>query len=148
MVAVSQQREDAGAIEMWRYIWELVDILGPNGMSDEEDDEEYLQGDDDDGFRKTPILKVLQSEWRNKYFNVIFTRLDKLPRVEERIFRLYGKPRIPRYRVDQVSGRKAPPYLPRSFFAPSFLKKMPGYKQRDLKMREEPFLLREVQFED
>ena len=146
MVLVSRQRGDADAVAMWEYVWKIVDKLGHGGMSDDEDDEDEIQ-QEDGHFRTTPILKTLRSMWRHPYFLSLFQQLDKLPGVEAAIFRLNGKKRIVRQRVDKVSGRPPPPNLPRSFFDNEFLHGYPAYRLHELKISAESFVLHKVRFE-
>ena len=146
MHRVSIQRNDVAAAEMWKYVWEATDRLGHNGMSDEEDDEMALQ--QPDGIvRPTLVRKILKSNWRHRYFVDLYKFLDKVPGVEELVFRLCGKPRIPRVRVEQVSERTPPVHLPASFYSPSYLQKRSKFLIRDLKLSPDPFPLRQIHFQ-
>ena len=146
MVRVSFERGDSNAVAVWKYIFKLLDRIGHNGMSDEEDDEMLLQGDDGK-LRKTLVKKILRSIWRHPYFQDLFAFIDKLPEVESLIFRLSGVRRIPRIRVDQVSKREAPPGLPRSFYWDEYLEGKPSFIQvKELKISDEKFDLLQIKF--
>ena len=147
MLQVSVQRNDPDAVAVWKYVWSLIDKLGHNGMSDEEDDEMVLQ-QPDGTMRLTHVRKILKLIWRHPYFSELFKFLDKLPGVEDLVFRLCGKQRIERVRVEQESDREPPPNLPKSFYRPNYLEQIPSYRIRDYKLSTERIRLREIHFDE
>ena len=116
MLLVSRNRRDNAAEEFWSYVLVVVDTLGHNGMSDEEEDDEEME--DARGGSRILVrkIKILKSSWRHEYFEELFHYVDMTRLFEQHIFRAHGGKSVERERVDQVSERLPPKNIPRSFF--------------------------------
>ncbi|THH18713.1 hypothetical protein EUX98_g8911, partial [Antrodiella citrinella] len=142
MVAVSRARGDKESLDFWKYVWEVVSMLGTNGMSE---DELVIESSVEAG---RPVQKSLRhvftSSWRHPAISDLFDYVDATRSVEGHIFQLSRLKAGRRVHVSKISDRMAPPGLPKSFFKPRFFDKMEEWEVDNYKLRDSDYVLREL----
>ncbi|KAJ3753864.1 hypothetical protein FB446DRAFT_607317, partial [Lentinula raphanica] len=132
MVRHCRERNDHAGLTFWRYVLQVLDALGHDGMSDEEGTEIDVNNQ---GFvRKHPAKKILVLYWRHPWFRDLFQRVDSAPAVEKLIFRRSRSSRMPRIAVSQQSQRPPPKGLPVTFFRPQYLESLLAVDKEDLQI--------------
>ncbi|THH20981.1 hypothetical protein EUX98_g8481 [Antrodiella citrinella] len=140
MVAVSRARDDEDALAFWKYVWDVVTMLGTNGMSEDElVTESVVEGGQS---TRQSFRHVFTSSWRHPAVSDLFDYVDRTRFVEGHIFQLSRLKPGRRVHVDKVSQRRAPPGLPKSFFKPGFFDKMEEWEVESYKLREPDYLLK------
>ena len=139
MIRVCRDRNNVEGEEFWTYVLMLTQMLGPQGMSDEEDaDQPVTRGA---VTIQEPVKAILDLEFRNPYFRRLFEVVDSTKILERMIFNRLGKEPMKRVRIELVSNRSPPNGLPKSFFNPRYLEKLmehelDGLFGRDFELRE------------
>ncbi|THU94025.1 hypothetical protein K435DRAFT_669157, partial [Dendrothele bispora CBS 962.96] len=140
MKQASQDAGDDASQDYWKYVYNVIGLLGHEGMSDEEDGAE---ANDEHAYEQVIHVKnVLTMAWRNPEIRELMQLVDATPGVEAAIFRQVGRAKLPRRRVDKVSTRATPKHIPPSFFDPTYLQSLPQIRQINLHMRKKDFPLR------
>lgn len=115
MVSYCRRQENSDGLAMWQYALAVVDRLGVDGMSEEEDGEAEIEG------TRTRVLNVLKSLWRHDSITSLLHEVDRTRRVESKIFARAGGSIIPRIHVETLDDDRFPPRgLPPSFFKPGY----------------------------
>ncbi|KAJ3766718.1 hypothetical protein FB446DRAFT_653351 [Lentinula raphanica] len=137
MIGVCRERGDQSGVDFWSYGLNATEILGDNGMSDEEDDVREVEVE---GIKvKQNVKVVLQSYWRHPDFDDLFNIMGQAPVLEKLIFHRAGAGRIPRIRSNKLSHRSPPTDLPREFFHEEFLEPLFPHELMELKLAEYSF---------
>ncbi|KAJ3766149.1 hypothetical protein FB446DRAFT_794374 [Lentinula raphanica] len=137
MIGVCRERGDQSGVDFWSYGLNVTEILGDNGMSDEEDDAREVEVE---GVKVRQNVKiVLQSYWRHPDIDDLFNIMGQAPVLEKLIFHRAGAHRIPRIRSNKLSHRSPPTDLPREFFREDFLTPLFPHEIMELKFAEYPF---------
>ncbi|KAG7086299.1 hypothetical protein E1B28_002263 [Marasmius oreades] len=144
MIAISDGREDQKAVEFWKYVSDVTEVLGMDGMSDEEKDVEEVMGTMSGVTSQNDIVKVLKLPWRHSLINALYKSMDEIKKYEELVVRSTGSMR--RTCVDQISTRRTPIKLPLSVFADGFLVNMRDYERDKLKLSGH-FVVRDFRYE-
>lgn len=131
MEKITQSRKDEQGLAFWRYVANLVDELGAEGMSDEEEVEVPVEG------RQTTrkAKKILKMPWRNPHIEQLMLRLDETPHLEAHIFSRSGSKKMERFRCEELSSRLPPSGYRCSYFSPKWLTTLMDYELKDLKIR-------------
>ncbi|KAJ3765137.1 hypothetical protein FB446DRAFT_655660 [Lentinula raphanica] len=137
MLGVCRERGDQSGVDFWSYGLNVTEILGDNGMSDEEDDTREVEVE---GIKvKQNVKVVLHLYWRHPDLDDLFKLMDTAPALEKLIFHRAGAGRIPRVRSNKLSHRSPPTDLPREFFREDFLAPLFPHELMELKLAEYPF---------
>ncbi|KAJ3751988.1 hypothetical protein EV361DRAFT_180950 [Lentinula raphanica] len=137
MLGVCRERGDQSGVDFWAYGLNVTEVLGDNGMSDEEDDAREVEVE---GVKvKQNVKVILQSYWRHPDLNDLFKLMDQAPVLEKLIFHRAGAGRIPRIRSNKLSHRSPPTDLPREFFREEFLAPLFPHEVMELKLAEYTF---------
>ncbi|KAJ6529250.1 hypothetical protein B0H19DRAFT_1083010 [Mycena capillaripes] len=123
----------AGDIETWVRLLELLEHLGEQGMSSEEEDE--VEVDD----AKVVIYKVKLCIWREPELVKYFRFVD----AQTALFKKHQRGPTPasRIRSGAPGSAKAPRGLPKSLYNPEWLKKLTPACRKELKVSKEAFEL-------
>ncbi|KAL0063785.1 hypothetical protein AAF712_009342 [Marasmius tenuissimus] len=134
MIRISQERQDADAVEFWSLTLQAVELLGKEGMSDEEEGEEMHQAHPGAPQSRRAVRKVLVLNWRNPKFRDFFRRLEEVSGFENKTSPR-GRPRLPRVRAQKVVVRSPPKHLHRSFFLDGYLGGLQDWELTELKLK-------------
>lgn len=141
MREICQENGDASGVSFWGYALDLVETLGVEGMSDEE--EGVLETELDDGrIHAENVNRVLRMGWRHPSIGQFLEKVDATKELEKGIFRRGNRPKIPRVRVEDESQRPPPCGLPEGVFRTQYLEKLPDYAVVALRLLDRDFQVR------
>jgi len=124
--------EGATDVPIWRWLRELVEKLGEDGMSSDESDTYQRTG--------LPTYRVKHLRWRRKMDNEL-NMVDKLRVVDKDLYSRRGAKPIPRFRDDRNSDscRSAPKGRPRRLYDSQWLQEQTPRERRGLLIPDENF---------
>ena len=133
MLHLCRSRGDQNSLQFWTLVANVLDEIGTDGMSEEEDGEaEHIMNG---RTNVTNIKNVLYLPWRNPQITAIFKEIDKMPGIEKELFSRQGTTKKQRVRVSRATMRRPPENLNRSCFDAGYLSKLTPHEVDALKFK-------------
>ncbi|KAJ3748277.1 hypothetical protein EV360DRAFT_56927, partial [Lentinula raphanica] len=132
MVYHSRERDNKDDETFWLYAMDSLQVLGEDGMSDEEAGVEDIEIDGIKSHQEVRLVKTLP--FRHESFRSLFKIIDETPQTEPVIFTQAAQSSIKRHRSNIVDYRSPPCGYPEGIYSQQYLDRLLRYERGNLEM--------------